>query len=139
MELTWYDGNKRPELLEELEPPKSAYPWYVLLVGAEGMLIAGMDTFKLYPEEKYEGIRRLKLSPGRSHHDNWFAACRTGNPTEAGCHFDYSGPLTETVLLGTVAYRAGRKLEWDAENLKVTNCPEAERLIRRAYRQGWSL
>ena len=137
VELTWYDGNKRPELLKEVDPPDSAYPWYVLLVGAEGMLIAAMDTFRLYPEEKFAGVRRLRLPQGLSHADEWLAACKTGTPT--GTHFGYSGPLAETVLLGTVAYRAGQKLEWDAENLKVTNCPEAERLIRRANRQGWTL
>jgi hypothetical protein len=137
VELTWYDGNKRPELLKKVDPPDSNYPWYVLLVGAEGMLIAGMDTFRLYPEEKFAGLRRPRLSQGLSHADEWLAACKTGTPT--GTDFGYSGPLTETVLLGTVAYRAGQKLEWDAENLKVTNCPEAERFIRRATRQGWTL
>ncbi len=71
------------------------------------------------------------------HAQEWLAACKTGSPT--GCHFDYSGPLTETILLGTVAYRAGQKLEWDPVNLKVTNCPEAERFIGRAYREGWKL
>jgi len=126
VELTWYDGNKRPELLR-----------YVLLVGAEGMLIAGMDTFKLYPEEKFAGVRRPRLPQGPSHADQWLAACKTGTPT--GTHFGYSGPLTETVLLGTVAFRAGEKLAWDAEGLKVTNCPEAERFIRHAYREGWTL
>jgi predicted dehydrogenase len=137
VELTWYDGNKRPELLKEVAPPDSNYPWYVLLVGAEGMLIAGMDTFRLYPEEKFAGLRRPRLPQGPSHADQWLAACKTGTP--AGTHFGYSGPLTETVLLGTVAYRAGQKLEWDAENLRVTNCPEAQRFIRRATRQGWTL
>jgi len=47
--------------------------------------------------------------------------------------------LTETVLLGTVAYRAGMKLEWDAENMEVTNCPAANQYIRREYRHGWTL
>ena len=64
-------------------------------------------------------------------------ACKTGNPTT--CGFDYSGPLTETVLLGNVAYRTGEKLQWDAENLKATNCPEADQFIRREYRKGWTL
>ena len=54
-------------------------------------------------------------------------------------HFGYAGPLTETVLLGTVAHRAGKKIQWDAENMKVTNCPKANEHIRREYRHGWSL
>ena len=81
MELTWYDGNKRPELLKEVDPPDSNYPWYVLLVGAEGMLIAAMDTFRLYPEEKFAGVRRPRLPQGLSHADEWLAACKTGTPT----------------------------------------------------------
>jgi predicted dehydrogenase len=138
VELTWYDGNKQPELLKEVNPPDSNWPWYVLFVGSKGMLIAGMNTFKLYPEDKFADVRRPQLSPRAIHHaQEWIAACKTGSPT--GCHFGYSGPLTETVLLGTVAYRAGRKLEWDAESMKVTNCPEANRFVRREYREGWTL
>ena len=53
--------------------------------------------------------------------------------------FSYSGPMTEAVLLGNVAIRAGEKIEWDAEKLKVTNCPKANEFIRREYRSGWTL
>ena len=62
---------------------------------------------------------------------------RDGTPTT--CHFGYSGPLSEAVLLGTVAYRVGERLEGDAAALKATNCPEADRLIRKPYRQGWEV
>ena len=54
-------------------------------------------------------------------------------------NFDYAGPMTESVLLGNVAVRAGKKIEWDAKNLKVTNCPEAAPIIHREYRKGWEL
>jgi len=136
VELTWYDGNQRPELLKELDPPDSRWPWYVLFVGADGMLISGIEAFKLYPEEKFAGVRLPRLPQAPSHADEWLAACKTGGPT--GCRFGYTGPLTETVLLGTVAFRAGEKLAWDAASLTVTNCPAANRFIRRAYRQGWT-
>ena len=53
--------------------------------------------------------------------------------------FDYSGPLTETVLLGNVAARSGRRLIWDSENLKITNMPEANQFLSSEYRKGWSL
>lgn len=62
---------------------------------------------------------------------------RGGAPTL--CNFEYSGTLVEHNLLGTVAFRAGKKLQWDAENLKAPNCPEADRFIRRPYREGWTL
>lgn len=137
VELTWYDGNKRPELPSDVKPPDSRWPWFVLFVGADGMLIAGMEAFKLYPEEKFAGVRRPQVLRGPSHADEWLTACKTGGPT--GCHFDYAGPLTETVLLGTVAHRAGEKLQWDAKAMKVTNCPVANQFLRREYRQGWTL
>ena len=71
------------------------------------------------------------------HHAEWVHACKTGDPTL--CNFDYSGKLIEHNLLGNVAYRTGKKLEWDAKNLKATNAPEADKFIRREYREGWTL
>jgi hypothetical protein len=71
------------------------------------------------------------------HHEEWLHACNTGAATT--CHFGYSGPLTEANHLGNVAYRAGRKIEWDAENLRIPNAPEAEEFLGREYRKGWSL
>jgi hypothetical protein len=62
------------------------------------------------------------------HHKEWITACKTGSPTT--CNFDYGGALTEMVLLGNVAYRAGRKLKWDPVHLKATNCPDADRDLR---------
>jgi hypothetical protein len=64
-------------------------------------------------------------------------ACKTGALTT--CPFDYSGPLTETALLGNVAFRVGKKLEWDQKKLKATNCPEAEQFIQHHYRKGWKI
>jgi hypothetical protein len=91
------------------------------------------------PKDKFADFQRpprtIPESPG--HADEWLAACKNGTPT--GAHFGYSGPLTETVLLGTVAYRTGQKLERDTEDLKVTNCPEANQYLRREYRKGWTL
>ena len=137
VELTWYDGGKKPSLWEEGNFPN--WPEGVLFVGAEGMLFSHWGEHRLHPKEKFADFqpppRTIPESVG--HAQEWLAACKTGSPT--GCNFDYSGPLTETVLLGTVAYRAGQKLEWDAVNLKATNCAEAERFIRSAYREGWTL
>jgi hypothetical protein len=62
-------------------------------------------------------------------------AIRTGGNTT--CRFDYSGPLSETVLLGNVAFRAGQKLEWDYKSLNATNCPEADQFIQHHYRGEW--
>jgi predicted dehydrogenase len=135
VELTWYDGDKRPRLQKEHNMPD--WPEATLFVGSEGMLIADYGRFKLFPEDKFEGVTRPHIPQGSSHADDWLGACKDGG--QPGCYFDYSGPLTETVLLGTVAYRAGQKLEWDGEKLEVTNCPEANELTKRAYREGWAL
>jgi len=136
--LTWYDGNNRPPLQKEHNMPD--WPEATLFVGSKGMLIADYGHFKLYPEEQYKGVQRPALPRGRTHHENWIAACKTGNPAESGCQFDYSGPLTETVLLGTVAFRTGEKIQWDAENMKVTNCAKANEFTHReSYRKGWEI
>ncbi len=136
VELTWYDGIKRPPLQKKHNMPD--YPEGVLFVGAKGMLIADYGHFKLYPEKKFAGVRRPRLLPRSIHHQQeWITACKTGGPT--GCSFGYAGPLAETVLLGTVAYRAGKKLQWDPVNLKATNCPEADGFVRRENRKGWTL
>ena len=93
----------------------------------------------LYPEEKFKDFKAPAETIPNSigHHKEFFEACKSGGPTT--CNFDYSGALTEAVLLGTVAYRVGKKLEWDAENLKATNCPEAQRYLHPHYREGWTL
>ncbi len=135
VELTWYDGGKRPPLQKKLGMPD--YPEATLFVGSKGMLIADYGRFKLYPEEKFAGVQRPRIPAHPQHPQDWLAGCKTGS--RCGCDFRYSGPLTETVLLGTVAHRAGRKIEWDAENMAVTNCPEANEFIRREYRQGWTV
>ncbi len=72
-----------------------------------------------------------------SHEQDWVRACKSSRA--AGADFEYSGLLTEVCLLGNVARRVDANIEWDAENMKVTNLPEANKYIRTQYRQGWSL
>jgi hypothetical protein len=68
---------------------------------------------------------------------DWVRACKAG--TQPGAPFAYSGPLTEICLLGNIATRVDAKIEWDADAMKVTNLPEANRFVRANYRAGWSL
>jgi len=143
--LTWYDGNQRPMLPRKWKLPD--WDAAVLFIGSDGMLISEFERHELYPKEKFAGFQRppQSIAPG-GYSPQWVAACKTDNPAMrsfAGnpglCSFDYSGPLTETVLLGNVAYRTGKKLEWDPANLKAVNCPEADRFIGRDCRKGWEL
>ena len=77
------------------------------------------------------------IAPSIGHLKEWAEACK-GNGTPL-CNFDYSGALTEAVLLGTIAYKSGQRLEWDAANLKITNSSEAQQLVHKEYRKGWVL
>jgi hypothetical protein len=71
------------------------------------------------------------------HHREWIDACKTGAPTT--CNFAYSGTLTEAALLGNVAFRVGKRLEWNSKKLKAVNCAEADQYIQHHYRKGWKL
>ena len=129
---------QQDELLTEIHLPASG----VLFVGDKGVLLcggAGGEPRLLAPADAPKPSPSLPRSPG--HHREWIEACRANDPDAALCHFDYSGPLTEAVLLGNVAYRTGpgQKLEWDAANLRVTNIPEANRFLQYEYRKGWTL
>ncbi len=144
VKLSWYHGPVPPAVLKEKNLPiwkrRGSGPVSgVLFVGSEGMLMADFNRRKLFPESKFAGFQppepTIPNSPG--HHQEWITACKTGAPTT--CNFDYSGALTEAVLLGNVAFRTGKRLQWDAANLRASNCPEADKLIRREYRTGWSL
>lgn len=77
------------------------------------------------------------LPRSRGHHAEWIEACKSGKPTAAD--FQYAGWLTEANHLGNVAYRVGKKLEWDAEAMRAPNAPEADVFLHRTYRKGWEL
>ncbi len=135
--LTWYSGGKRPPLFAEGKLPK--WDDGVLFVGEKGMLLCNYERNLLLPEERFKDYRRPEpfIPDSIGHHREWIEACKNGGPT--ACNFDYAGALTETVLLGNVAYRTGRKIVWDAASLKATNAPEADRFIRPEYHNGWKL
>ena len=110
-----------------------------MFVGEKGMLLADYNKHLLLPENDFAGfVRPAQFIPNSiGHHKEWIEACKTGGTTL--CQFDYSGPLTEAALLGNVAYRASKKLEWDATNLKATNCSDADAFIQHRYREGWKI
>ena len=137
VELTWYQGTNKPALWQENKIPQ--WPNGVLFVGDSGMLLSDYGKHVLLPEKKFAEFRRPDPSIPRSkgHHAEWIHACKTGEPTT--CNFEYSGLLTEANHLGNVAYRVGKKLQWDSAQMQVTNAPEAERFVRREYRKGWEL
>jgi hypothetical protein len=111
-----------------------------LFIGTDGMLLCGFDKYALLPEDKFKDYKEpepfLYKSPG--FHQEWLNACKT-TTTAPSCNFDYSGPMTETVLLANVAYRAGSGFDWDAQSLTPQGNPSAEKFIRSEFRKGWEV
>ena len=135
--LTWYHGGRRPPQFAEGKLPQWGNG--TLFVGEKGMLLVDYDKHRLLPEADFKDYQPPAKSIPQSigHHQEWIRACKAGTPTT--CSFDYSGPLAETVLLGNVAFRTGKKLIWDAPKLRAPNAPEAEKYITKEYRKGWEL
>ena len=142
VKLFWYDGGKLPplELFDGHAPGKDSNG--SLFVGEKGRMLVGGQRgrgYRLLPEREFAGYVEPKPTLARSpgHHAEWIEACKTGKPT--GTNFEYSSQLTELVLLGNVALRAGRRIEWDAAGLKITNGSLDDPFIHREYRPGWAL
>jgi predicted dehydrogenase len=144
VELTWYDGGLMPKRPEELEEgrPFGDNDGGTLFVGDKGKMLApgwcAADP-RLIPETRMKEYEQPPKSIPRSigHHAEWIEACKGGKPAVA--NFGFAGLLTEVVLLGNVAIRAGKKLSWDGGTMRVTNAPEANEYLYHQYRAGWSL
>jgi len=136
--VAWDQGNVKPEIWST-NPSIQAFANGTLFIGDKGMLVADYRRHALLPEKQFVDFKApeqfIPDSPG--HYAQFVKACKTGSPT--GSDFEYAGWLTEANHLGNVAYRAGKKLHWDAAAMKATNCPEADEFIRREYRKGWKL
>lgn len=134
--LTWYHGVAGPDLTTT--KPFHGFGSAVMFEGTKGSLIADYGKFKLLSEAFAKGFvappKTIPTSIG--HHKEWTEAIKTGGTTT--CRFDYSGALAEAVLLGNVAYRAGKEITWDAVK-GTTGSADADRFLGRQYRKGWEL
>ena len=137
LQLTWYQGTNKPQILKDGKIPN--WGSGVLFIGDKGMLLSDYNKHVLLPETQFADFKRPDpfIPKSLGHYAEWIHACKTGAPTT--CNFEYAGWLTEANHLGNVAFRAGKKLEWDAKNLRATNAPEIEPMIHRKYRKGWKL
>jgi predicted dehydrogenase len=137
VKLHWYHAKNGPPILRE--KGMSEKGMNTLFIGSNGMLLTGFSKYKLYPEEKFADFkppsRTIEKSPG--FYKEWFTACKGGAP--ATCNFDYSGPLSETVLLGNAAYRAGGSFAWDAAKLTAGGNENVAQYIRGEFRDGWEV
>lgn len=137
-DLVWWDGLTHPPL-ELLQAPKGFEMSKngILFIGVKGNLYVEYDRGPfLWPEEKFADSK-FDAEPAADHYMQWTNACK-GEDT-ATCPFSYAGPLTEAVLLGNVALRAGKTIAWDSKNLKIVGNNEANQFIRRQYRTGWEV
>lgn len=141
LQLTWYQGTYKPPMWPQLQGAGGVANWNsgVLFVGDKGMLLADYGKHFLLPEARFADFKRPEpfIPKSLGHYAEWIHACKTGAPTT--CNFEYAGWLTEANHLGNIAFRAGKKLEWDAKKLRATNAPEIEPMIHRKYRKGWKL
>ncbi|QDV24590.1 Gfo/Idh/MocA family protein [Aureliella helgolandensis] len=132
--MTWYDGTSTPNRVMGQRVPNSG----VMFVGTDGMMFADYGSYKLFPAEKFADFQppAKSIPDSIGHHREWLKACRDGSPTT--CNFDYSGALTETVLLGNVAFRSEAGFGWNGKDLKA-DTDAAQKLISKSYRAGWEL
>lgn len=145
MIYTWSDGGRMPsaEVFEGFDLPidQIAGRYDLVVIGEKGKMLfnRGRPEWLTSPSSLVEDFEAPEPTLPRVPNEDaeWLAACAGGPPSQGA--FDYSARLTEFVLLGNLAVRLGRPIEWDGPNLRATNCPEADELIRREYRKGWEV
>jgi predicted dehydrogenase len=140
VKITWYSGGPKPEkpdVMGDAELPDRG----VMFVGDKGRIMdraysAGPELLEPELKENFKEPAST-LAATNGHHQDWIDAAR-GGPA-ASSNFEYGAHLTEITLLGVVALRLGKKIEWDHDTMSVTNSDEADRIIKGSYRAGWEL
>ena len=145
VEMFWYDGGKRPaaELFQGAKIEGNGS----LMIGEKGTLYTRTwhggskpeDWHLLLPEKEFVDYEppTPTLPRVQGHHQEWLDACRgSGWPS---AHFGYAAVSTESMLLGALALRLGRPIEWYAGQGKVAGCAEADAFIHPEYRRNWEL
>lgn len=141
LDLFWYDGGMKPRLPAEVEAHTTEMAREgILFVGDEGVIMAGFhgQSPQLFVKGQCKPLpldEEQANSAGR--HGSWFDAVHGGAPSPGDFH--NAAAITDAVNLGTVALRAGRKVLFDSEAMKITNAPDANRYLVREYRPGWEM
>lgn len=143
LKIVWYDGGKMPPKPEGMEPNRKLDDNGIYFVGDKGVMLCGgwSGAPRLVPESKMAELKRPEKTIPRSigHRAEWIKACKEGKPEDAKAGFAYSGPFTEALLVGNLAVRLQKPIQWDSAAMKATNAPEAEPLIHKAYREGFHI
>ncbi len=141
--MTWYDGGKLPQNVPFFEADRQLADNGLIIVGDKAGLYGGSHASapRLIPETKMREFTRpaptIPRSPG--HRLEWVRAALAGKPEDSKSGFWYSAPFTESLLVGLLAVRFQKRVEWDGAAMKSPNTPEADAIIRKAYREGWGL
>ncbi len=144
--VQWYDGGLRPPTPPGIDPtdPRQRLGEGnsgVTFIGDKGIITcAGWSGMpRLLPLDLHREYKRPEKTIPRveGHHADWLQACKGGKP--ASSSFEYGARLVEFVMLGNVALRAQKPIQWDGPNMKVTNVPDADRYLKDTYRPGWEL
>ena len=142
VKLTWYDGGLLPPTPPELGEEKLTAAGGAIIVGSKGKVMH--DNYGLRSRIIPDSLATSVGDPPRtlerittSHEVNWSNACK--GIGQASTPFEYAAKLTEVMLLGVVALKAGEKIHYDGANMKITNSRNANDLLKREYRRGWSL
>jgi len=143
VKVIWYDGDKKPPA--ELFDGEAIGGNCSLFVGTKGKIYSGEERTLdaeplLLPAKTFAGYQKPAPTPPRygEVHEDWIRAIKEGT-TQTACPFSYGGPMTEAYLLGNIALKVGKKIEWDPVAFKVTNCPEANQYLHPEYRAGWKV
>lgn len=141
-DLYWYDGGMKPARPDELEADKELPREGMMFVGDKGKILANFhcDKPRIIPDTKlfeFLGTKEIPQDTIERNEDVWLDAMRSGQQSPGS--FLLAGPVTETILLGGVALKSGKKIEWDAENMKITNNEDLNKHLYREYRPGWEL
>lgn len=141
--MKWYDGGKRAQNVPFIDPTLNLGDNGLIIVGEKAALWGGSHASppRLFPSEVQAKTpsppQTLPRSPG--HRIEWVRAAIADKPEDSKSGFWYSAPFTESLLTGLLAVRFQKRIEWDAAPMKAKNCPEADPIIRKAYRDGWKL
>ncbi len=140
VDVWWYDGGELPPDAVR-EPVGKRFPDQgSVVVGTEGLLVLphGGEPFVL-PESRMASLPKIDL-PDRDHYGEFIDVVLAGGKEKCSANFDYSGPLTESVIIGNVAaHFPGETLEFDGKALRFPKKPEANQYLTRSYRNGWSV
>ena len=143
VKMVWYDGGKMPPRPDELEQGRDMGDNGILFVGDKGKILCGgwSGPPRLIPESKMKEYSRPEKTLPRSvgHHQEWIQACKDNNPEGALAGFAYSGPFTESLLVGNLAVRLQKRVEWDSKTMRSPNCPEADNYVTKFYRTGFNI